>query len=138
MKDRSGMRIMHLASEYPPIQVFGLGRAVRDLAVAQAKLDHDVQVVTNSIGGRDKDKEVDGVWVHRIDFPPPPKPPDDTMGVMQFNISALETAIQLIERAEAPDVFHVHDWLTVLSGRMAKWLHPQAPQCSLITYNYRA
>ncbi len=116
------IRILHIASEYPPLQVFGLGRAVNDLAVAQARQGCDVHVVTNSIGGRDEEKVVDGVHVHRITFPPPPKPPDDTMAVQQFNISALETAAQVGE----PDVVHVHDWLTVLAGRMLTWLHPGA------------
>ncbi len=120
------MRVHHIASEYPPLQVFGLGRAVHDLAVAQAGLGHEVHVVTNSIGGRDPDAVVDGVHVHRISFPPPPKPPDDTMAVTQFNISALETASRAIASSGAPDVVHVHDWLTVLSGRMLKWLHPDA------------
>ena len=120
------MRIMHLSSEYPPSQVFGLGRAVRDLAVAQAAAGHEVHVVTNSIGGNDPDAEVDGVHVHRISYPPPPKPPDDTTAVIQFNISALEAAVQRIARLGSPDVFHVHDWLTVSCGQMLHWLHPQA------------
>lgn len=120
------MRIYHIASEYPPLQVFGLGRAVHDLAVAQAGLGHEVHVVTNSIGGRDPDAVVNGVHVHRIAFPPPPKPPDDTMAVTQFNISALETASRAIASSGIPDVVHVHDWLTVLSGRMLKWLHADA------------
>ena len=46
------MRVFHLSSEYPPQQVFGLGRAVHDLAVAQAGLGAEVHVVTNSIGGK--------------------------------------------------------------------------------------
>ena len=122
----SMLRILHIASEYPPLQVFGLGRAVCDLAVAQAAHGHEVHVVTNSIGGRDPDAVVDGVRVHRISFPPPPKPPDDTMAVQQFNICALQTAQAVAGRHGAPDVVHVHDWLTVLSGRMLAWLHPGA------------
>jgi len=55
-----------LASEYPPLQVFGLGPAVHDLAVAQAELGHEVHVVTNSIGGRDPDAVVEGVHVRRV------------------------------------------------------------------------
>jgi len=120
------VRIVHLASEYPPIQVFGLGRAVCDLAVAQAGLGEEVHVVTNSIGGDQQEAVVDGVAVHRIDFPPPPKPPDDTMAVQQFNVSCLESAVRLCERIGAPDVIHVHDWLTVLAGAEAKWLYPEA------------
>lgn len=120
------MRILHLASEYPPIQVFGLGRAVHDLAVAQAHMGEDVHVVTNSIGGRDQDVVEDGVNVHRIDFPPPPKPPDDTMAVLQFNVSAVETATRFVDESAPPDVIHAHDWLTSHSGILLKWLYPEA------------
>ena len=96
-----------------------------DLAVAQARQGHDVHVVTNSNRGHDPDSVVDGVHVHRITFPPPPKPPDDTMAVQQFNILALQTAAQ-VARDHEIDVIHVHDWLTVLSGRMMAWLYPDA------------
>lgn len=120
------MKIMHLSSEYPPTQVFGLGRAVCDLAVAQAQLGHDVHVVTNSLGGRDPDLRVDGVEVHRITFPPPPKPPDDTTAVIQFNVLLAQKVAALGRQGLAPDVVHVHDWLTVLAGRAAVHLHPGA------------
>lgn len=120
------MKIMHLSSEYPPIQVFGLGRAVCDLAVAQAGLGHEVHVVTNSLGGRDVDTVVDGVQVHRIAFPPPPKPPDDTTAVIQFNVLLMQKVTDLLGAGLAPEVVHVHDWLTVLAGRAALHLHPSA------------
>ncbi|MEN6344192.1 MAG: glycosyltransferase family 4 protein [Armatimonadia bacterium] len=120
------MRVLHVSSEYPPIQVFGLGRAVQSLATAQASLGADVHVVTNSIGGQDRDVTMEGVRVHRIDFPSPPKPPDDTSAVIQFNISALQTAARVADNTGVPDVIHVHDWLTVLCGRVLKWMHPAA------------
>jgi len=120
------MKIMHLSSEYPPTQVFGLGRAVCDLAVAQAELGHEVHVVTNSLGGRDPDTLVDGVHVHRIHFPPPPKPPDDTTAVIQFNVLLVQKVVELLGQGVSPEVIHVHDWLTVLAGRAAVHLHPSA------------
>ncbi len=120
------MRVMHIASEYPPIQVFGLGRAVRDLAVASAAAGHEVHVVTNSIGGRDKSAVMDGVNVHRISFPPPPKPPDGVTAVMQFDVLAVQAAIEAVKRHGQPDVIHVHDWLTALPGRVLKWTCPDA------------
>ncbi len=109
------MKILHLASEYPPQRIYGLGRAVRELAVAQAALGHDVHVVTNSMSGREHDAEDHGVHVHRVNFPPPPKPADEVTTVVQFNV-------QLVERvANAPfadrvEVIHSHDWLTGLAG----------------------
>lgn len=109
------MRVLHLASEYPPQRVFGLGRFVRDLAVAQAARGDAVEVITNSMGGRQADARCDGVAVRRVSFPPPPKPALGTATVAQFNV-------QLLARAEArlrdwlPDVLNLHDWLTVPAG----------------------
>lgn len=120
------MIVMHLSSEYPPTQVFGLGRAVCDLAVAQAKLGHEVHVVTNSLGGREAEAMVDGVRVHRIHFPPPPKPPDETSAVVQFNVLLVQKVVELLAIGLAPEVIHVHDWLTALAGRAAKHLAPAA------------
>lgn len=116
------MIIMHLSSEYPPTQVFGLGRAVCDLAVAQAKLGHEVHVVTNSLGGKEAETIMDGVRVHRIHFPPPPKPPDETSAVIQFNVLLVQKVVELLAIGLAPEVIHVHDWLTALAGRAAKHL----------------
>lgn len=120
------MVIMHLSSEYPPTQVFGLGRAVCDLAVAQAALGHEVHVVTNSLGGSDPDAVMNGVWVHRIHFPPPPKPPDDTSAVIQFNVLLVQKVVELLQAGLTPEVVHVHDWLTALAGRAVRHLFAQA------------
>ena len=83
------MRILHLASEYPPQKVFGLGRFVHDLAAAQARRGDQVTVVTNSLGGEEYDAVSDGVRVCRIAFPPPPKPPLSETQVLQFNVSVV-------------------------------------------------
>lgn len=120
------MRILHLSSEYPPTQVFGLGRAVHGLAVAQAQQGHEVHVITNSLGGRDADCLVDGVQVHRIHFPPPPKPPDDTAAVVQFNVLLVQKTTGLLQEGLAAEVVHAHDWLTVLAGRAVTHLQPAA------------
>jgi glycogen(starch) synthase len=107
------MNILHLASEYPPQQVFGLGRFVRDLAEELARQGHRVTVITNSIGGHLADTMQGGVRVLRIDFPPPPKPPQSTGCIMVFNIYALRRALDLgIQQLCEFDVVCSHDWLT--------------------------
>ena len=88
------MRVLHLSSEYPPQKVFGLGRFVHDLALAQARQGDEVTVVTNSLGGEEHDAVKDGVHVCRISFPPPPKPPLSETQVLQFNVSAVARAMQ--------------------------------------------
>jgi glycogen(starch) synthase len=118
------MRILHVASEYPPLQIFGLGRYVCDLSRALAAAGHNVDVLTNSMGGANQDVEDHGVRVHRVDFPPPPKPPTPAAPVMAFNLHLQQRAHALGREALGdPEVLVSHDWLTALAGeRIARRL----------------
>ena len=111
------MRILHLASEYPPQQVFGLGRFVRDLSEEQSNQGHHVTVITNSIGGALYDSNQNHVRVMRVDLPPPK--PTSTIGqVIVFNILLLRRFLSLtiVERSNL-DVVCSHDWLTAPSAQ---------------------
>ena len=110
------MKVMHVASEYPPHQVYGLGRFVHHLSEAQAALGCEVHVLTNSAGGAPAEAEEKGVHVHRIHTPGPPEPPDPTMTVTQFNAWLLQRGVEAVESRGAPDVVNAHDWLTTLTG----------------------
>ena len=48
------------------------------------------------------------------------------MGVLQFNLSALGTAVRTTLDGREPEIIHVHDWLTVQAGEALKWLFPAA------------
>lgn len=111
------MKILHLSSEYPPASVYGLGRFVHGLARAQAALGHEVHVLTNSCGGAEDDVVVDGVHLHRIAFPNPPRPPCGHSEVLQFNHGLVSRFLDRRERLADADVICTHDWLTVLAGR---------------------
>lgn len=111
------MNILHLSSEYPPQKVYGLGRFVHDLSVEQARQNHEVHVVTNSLSGKDYETKNHGVFVHRVNFPPPPKPVDASTTVVQFNMQIVERAVPLVKKYK-PDVVNTHDWLTFLAGRV--------------------
>ena len=111
------MKILHLASEYPPQKVFGLGRFVHDLAAEQARQGHEVHIVTNSIGGRDHEIVDRGVHVHRVEAPPPPKPADGGATVTQFNTQIIERVFRDDVCPDA-DVVNAHDWLTFLAARV--------------------
>jgi glycosyltransferase involved in cell wall biosynthesis len=111
------MRILHVSSEHPPQQVFGLGRYVCDISRELVRQGHSVHVLTNSIGGKDPDLMVDGVSLHRVDFPPPPKPPGVISPVMAFNLHLQHKAQTLSpEGMGNPEVVVSHDWLTALAG----------------------
>ena len=105
------MRILHEAPEHAPQQVYGLGRFVRDLAVAQARRGDEVTVVTNSLGGAEYDVVRDGVRVCRTAFPPPPKPPLTEAQVLQFNMGVISRTLEVADGSrETWDVVNVHDW----------------------------
>jgi len=107
------MRILHLASEYPPQQVFGLGRFVCDLAEEQVRQGHAVTVITNSVGSETSAVKQRGVQVLRVEYPPPPKPVSTSGCVMVFNTLLLARAASLGRRSlRSFDVVCSHDWLT--------------------------
>ena len=111
------MRILHVASEYPPQQVFGLGRYVCDLSREMVRQGNAVHVLTNSLGGRDQDVVQDGVDVHRVHFPPPPKPPGPCAPLLAFNLHLQQRATELgFVGLGEPEVVVSHDWLTALAG----------------------
>lgn len=118
------MRILHVSSEYPPQKVFGLGRYVSDLSRELATQGHKVHVLTNSLGGVDRDSVDCGVYVHRVEFPPPPMPPTPAAPVMAFNVHLQQRAYALgREGLGNPEVVVSHDWLTAIAGaRIARRL----------------
>jgi glycosyltransferase involved in cell wall biosynthesis len=89
------MRILHVASEHPPQEVYGLGRYVCDLSRELAAQGHSVHVLTNSISGRDQDVVDHGVALHRVDFPPPPKPSGEHAPALAFNLHLQQRATAL-------------------------------------------
>jgi glycosyltransferase involved in cell wall biosynthesis len=114
------MKLLHLASEFPPARIFGLGRYVHDLGRAQVRQGHEVHILTNSQGGKEQDGTVHGMRVHRIHFPSPPMPADGATQVTQFNSCLLERLAQLRNELESPTAVIAHDWLTMLSADTAR------------------
>jgi len=119
------MRILHISSEYPPQQIFGLGRYVCDLSCELAKQGHEVHVLTNSAGRKDQDTIEDGVHLHRVNFPPPPKPPGSCAPLLFFNLHLGQRSQFLGKKGLGkPEVVVSHDWLTAIAGqRIARRLN---------------
>ncbi|HYF13252.1 MAG TPA: glycosyltransferase family 4 protein [Candidatus Paceibacterota bacterium] len=111
------MRVLHISSEFPPQQVFGLGRYVAELAKEQVRLGHEVHVLTNSMGGQDQDVIDSGVAIHRINYPPPPKPTGPVSPVLAFNLFLQDRSLELGKASMGdPNLIVTHDWLTALAG----------------------
>ena len=113
------MRVLHLASEYPPARVYGLGRFVHGLARAQAAQGDEVLVLTNSDGGAEDGVLLDGVQVHRIAFPNPPRPADGLGEVLQWNHGVVSRLLDRMPVFEDVDLVVGHDYYGALAGREA-------------------
>jgi len=103
-------RIVHLTWEYPPRVFGGLGRHVQALAEAQARLGHDVTVVTVAVDGSPSMEDMGGVTVRRIPRDPPDVPFDvDHLMVWGFGLETAIARFAVVDGLEA-DVVHAHDW----------------------------
>ncbi|MCW8137403.1 MAG: glycosyltransferase [Planctomycetota bacterium] len=113
------MKILHIASEYPPAKVYGLGRFVHGLARAQAAQGDEVHVLTNSHGGQEDDVVKEGVHLHRIAAPNPPRPSDPHGEVLQWNHAVVARLFDRLQVFRDVDVIVAHDWLAAPAAREA-------------------
>ncbi|MEL9989900.1 MAG: glycosyltransferase family 4 protein [Thermoproteus sp.] len=106
------MIIIHTYHHYWPV-TGGLENAVKNLAEEQAKLGHEVHVVTSTYGaqGRPREEEVNGVYVHRVKAWRP-QYPDLTV--------PREIPRGLLKRA---DVVHAHSQNSLFAVRIAQEAH---------------
>ena len=123
------MKVLHLASEYPAAKVYGLGRFLHGLARAQAAQGDEVHVLTNSQGGSEDGVLRDGVHVHRIAFPNPPRPADGIGEVLQFQACLTARFLSLRSVLQGADVVASHDWLVAPAAREVA----RALSCPLVT-----
>lgn len=82
-----------------------------------------VHVLTNSMGGRERNANKNGVEVHGVEFPPPPKPHVETAAVCQFNSLLLERTPEVFSVHGPFDIVNSHDWLTALAGHHCSKLY---------------
>ena len=103
----------------------GLGRHVHGLAEAQARLGHDVTVLTQSASGAAADERVGGVRIVRVDHGNPGLLHEDLLGWVAGLGRALTRAGLGVGNLE-PEVLHAHDWVTCDAG-LALQLALQVP-----------
>jgi glycogen synthase len=115
-----GLRIFMLSWEYPPRIIGGLARHVEGLSKALASTGNEVHVVTLDFPGAPYEEQEGSLYVHRVavDLPAP----TFHTWVLLFNHFFEKRLGQLAKQFGAPDVVHVHDWLTVSGGVAAKHL----------------
>jgi len=114
------MRVFMLCWEYPPRIIGGLARHVEGLSRALASLGHEVHVITLDFPGAPYEERRGSLYIHRVPVSVPA--PSFHSWVLLFNHFFEKRAGQLAHEFGAPDVFHIHDWLTVPAGVTAKHL----------------
>jgi glycogen(starch) synthase len=114
------LRIYMLSWEYPPRIIGGLSRHVEGLSRALALMGHEVHVTTLDFPGAAHEEEVGSLHIHRVPVDLPA--PTFHTWVLLFNHFFEKKVGQLAKEFGAPDVLHIHDWLTVPSGVAAKHL----------------
>lgn len=112
------MRIFMLSWEYPPRIIGGLSRHVEGLSKALALMGHEVHVITLDFPGAAYEEESGSLYVHRVPVNLPA--PTFHSWVLLFNHFFEKKVGQMAKEFGAPDVVHIHDWLTVSSGVAAK------------------
>lgn len=112
------MRLLTLSWEYPPRVIGGLARHVQELSQAQARLGHEVHVVTAPHPGAEATTNDHGVQVHRVAGWDQPTP-DFISWALQLNVALLAEALSLHQQHPF-DLIHAHDWMTAHAAIGAK------------------
>ncbi|MEK4564565.1 1,4-alpha-glucan branching protein domain-containing protein [Alkalihalobacillus sp. FSL R5-0424] len=106
--------VLLLSWEYPPITAGGLSIHVSNLAVALAKKDVIVHVITSYVDGLPTYEKVEGVHVHRVQSLQPYAPSfHDWIGGLNF---AMVKAGEALAKKHKIDLIHAHDWLVSVAA----------------------
>jgi glycogen synthase len=110
------MRVLHIAWEYPPHIIGGLGRHVVDLTQALVGVGVDPSVITPLMRGGAPDEHVaPGITVRRA-IPPMMEEFEFFSFVQQTAVHLERAALTLASETGPFDLIHAHDWLGATAG----------------------
>jgi len=111
---QTGLRILMLSWEFPPLVVGGLSRHVYDLSKALAKAGHAVTVITTYVEDYPSYEVLEGVEVYRVkDSQTHANDFLDWVG--SLNMSLADEVVE-ITRHQDFDIIHAHDWLVAVAA----------------------
>lgn len=113
------MHVLHIAWEYPPHIIGGLGRHVAELLPALAGQGVRLAVVTPRLREGPHEELRDGVAVRRVDAPLMPGA-DYPSFVSRVSFDLVQAAHALRETYGRFDLIHAHDWLAAEAGMTLK------------------
>jgi len=117
------LRLLTLATEYPPARGYGLGRYVSELSAALVKAGAEVHVVGMNYAGGEPVLQAEGVTVHQLTDVDNPRHYDWVSGAILDNLWLLERALEVV-RAHGPfDMLMAHDWLGALAAKSLKTMY---------------
>jgi glycosyltransferase involved in cell wall biosynthesis len=109
-----------LSWEFPPRLVGGISRHVEGLSNALVQMGNEVHVITLDFPKTPSYEENEGVHIHRVPVETPAT--DFSSWVFLFNHFFEKRVGNIVNRSGPPDILHIHDWLTVVSGVSLKHL----------------
>lgn len=107
----SGLSVLTLSWEYPPVVEGGLARHVAGLSAALVRGGADVRVLTRGAEAVPAHAEDDGVVVQRVQRTAPPAGLDAFLAWVDELGDDLLAAGTTAAELRRPDVVHGHDWL---------------------------
>jgi glycosyltransferase involved in cell wall biosynthesis len=114
------LRILVLATEYPPARGFGLARYTAELSAALARRGVDVHVVCMNYNAGKPLWRNEGVTVHLATDVSNPKHYSWISETVTGNLWMLERAEQVIREHGPFDLLMAHDWLGALAAKALK------------------
>ncbi|MFV9503825.1 MAG: glycosyltransferase family 4 protein [Oscillochloridaceae bacterium umkhey_bin13] len=115
------MHVLHIAWEYPPHIVGGLGRHVAELLPALAGQGVRAAVLTPRLRDGPYAEMIDGVAVRRVDVPDLAWA-DYPSFVAQTSQALIAAAVELQAEQGRFDLIHAHDWLATETANALKHL----------------
>lgn len=114
------MRVLCLATEFPPARGYGLARYVAAHTSALAGQGLTVDVACNNWDAGNSSYHADGVEVNNAPYVIPFKGYDWLADVLQHNVLLLGRAIEMCRRNGPYDILQVHDWLGASAAKAIK------------------
>lgn len=111
------MRVLYLATEFPPAALYGLGRYAWEHSRALARAGVEVEVVCNN-GNPDWARcEYPGLAINNAPYRPPFEYPDWVGGVLQQAVPMVARAAECVAHHGPFDLIQAHDWLAASAAR---------------------
>jgi glycogen(starch) synthase len=114
------LRLLTLATEYPPARGYGLGRYVSELSAALVRAGAEVHVLTLNFDPAGSRRLAEGVVVHSLRETDRPEHYLWVSGAVLNNLWLQELALQVVGEEGRFDAVLSHDWLGALAARSLK------------------